>query len=92
MSEYTICIKPTFKKNVKKIKGEKEKENIINKMNEIKQTVSSNNENHYKNLKKPLQKFKRVNVNTSFVMIFEIDSEKKIITFYNYEHHDKIYR
>ena len=92
MSEYNICIKPTFKKKVKKIKGVKEKENIINKMDEIKQTVSSNNEGHYKNLKKPLQKFKRVHVNTCFVMIFEIDSEKRIITFYNYEHHDNIYK
>lgn len=29
MSEYTICIKPTFKKKVKKIKGGKKKRTLV---------------------------------------------------------------
>ncbi len=40
MSEYSIYIKPTFKKKLKKIKDTKEKENIMNEIKEIKYTFS----------------------------------------------------
>lgn len=91
MSNFSTEYKPTFKKKLNKIKDGKDKQNIINKINEIKDTVSNDNIDHYKNLRKPLNEFKRVHVNTNFVMIFKIDVDKKIITFYNYDHHDKIY-
>ncbi len=46
---------------------------------------------HYKNLKSPLQEFKRVHVRSSFVLLFKyLPSENKVI-FYKIDHHDRIY-
>ncbi len=44
--------------------------------------------NHYKNLKKPLQNYKRVHVG-HFVLLFKIEGE--VIVFRYFDHHDKIY-
>lgn len=49
------------------------------------------NPDHFKNLHPPLHEYKRVHVNGSFVMIFIVDEENKIVTFHNYAHHDDIY-
>jgi len=47
--------------------------------------------NHYKNLRNPLQDFKRVHVRGPFILTFKyIESEDKII-FYDFDHHDYIY-
>ena len=62
---------------------------LIKKIDEI---VNSNDINHYKNLRKPLQNFKRVHIRSSFVLIFKyMESENQII-FYDLSHHDKIYK
>ena len=75
-----------FQKQLSKLKG-KELINLLHKIDEI---VSCPNLNHYKNLKKPLQKFKRVHVNDSYVILFLGDDG--IVYFYKYEHHDKVYK
>jgi len=61
-------------------------EAILKKINEV---INSENIEHYKNLKKPLQKYKRVHVYSSFVLLFRIDEDK--IIFRYYDHHDNIY-
>lgn len=60
--------------------------NILKKFDEI---IRSSDLNHYKNLKKPLEKYKRVHINTHFVLIFRVEKSK--IIFEDYNHHDKIY-
>ncbi|MBS3071157.1 MAG: hypothetical protein A2639_00545 [Candidatus Staskawiczbacteria bacterium RIFCSPHIGHO2_01_FULL_34_27] len=60
---------------------------IENKIQEIRQ-----NPQHYKNLRKPLQHFKRVHIDKSFVLLFSVDDNKKHIIIEDYEHHDKIYK
>ena len=84
-------IKPSLKRILKKI-SKKDKisyEQILKKIEEI---INSKDVNHYKNLKRPLQEFKRVHIKTSFVLTFKyIESEDKII-FYHFGHHDEIYR
>ena len=48
--------------------------------------------NHYKNLRKPLQHLKRVRVKSSFVLTFRyIESEDKVV-FYDFDHHDRVYK
>jgi YafQ family addiction module toxin component len=48
--------------------------------------------NHYKNLRKPLQHLKRVHIKGSFVLTFRyIESEDKVV-FYDFDHHDNIYK
>jgi len=60
----------------------------------IKQVCSCDEEliNHYKNLRYSLADFKRVHVEKSFVLLFKIDFEKKIVLFTRLDHHDKIYK
>jgi len=64
----------------------------INK--KIKQICSCNEEviNHYKNLRYDLSEYKRVHVERSFVLLFKVDFEKKMILFVDIDHHDNIYK
>ncbi len=61
-------------------------ESILKKIDEI---VHSCNINHYKNLRAPLQKYKRVHVYSSFVLLFHAEGET--ILFRYYDHHDNMY-
>ncbi len=47
------------------------------------------NPDSYKNLKRPLQKYKRTQIG-SFVITFRIEGE--FVRFVRFEHHDKIYK
>lgn len=87
---YSIYIKSSFKKEIDKVKDKKALDNIKNKMEDVAKTLELN-PNHYKNLRRPLQKCKRVHVNDSFVMIFQVNKKEKKVTFYHYKHHDEIY-
>ncbi len=60
-------------------------------MKKIEELVSTNDFSHYKNLRSPLQEFKRVHIRGSFVLIFRfIESEDKLLL-YDFDHHDIIY-
>ena len=60
-------------------------EKVLKKIDDI---IHSGNINHYKNLRKPLNNYKRVHIG-HFVLLFRLD--KDIIIFRYYDHHDKIY-
>jgi len=49
------------------------------------------NPQHYKNLRSPLQHWKRVHIDRSFVLVFSVDENTKTIIFEDYDHHDNIY-
>lgn len=57
----------------------------------IKEIISCKDINHYKNLRKPLNHLKRVHIDKSFVLIFSINENGKII-FEEFNHHDVIYK
>lgn len=59
----------------------------------IKQICSCDEEliNHYKNLRYNLSDYKRAHVDKSFVLLFKVDFEKKLVLFTKLEHHDKVY-
>ncbi|RLE47969.1 hypothetical protein DRJ25_01090 [Candidatus Woesearchaeota archaeon] len=46
----------------------------------------------YKNLRSPLNKWKRVHIDKHFVLLFSVDDEHKIITLEDNDHHDNIYK
>ncbi len=46
----------------------------------------------YKWLRKPLQGFNRVHIDSSFVLIFRIDHARRTVTIYYYDHHDSVYK
>ena len=72
-----------FKRDVKKY-------SIL--MKKIEEIITCDNIDHYKNLRKPLQNFKRVNIGTHFILIFKYEKSKNAIYFYDFNHHDKIYK
>ena len=46
----------------------------------------------YKNLRVPLNNWKRVHIDRHFILTFSIDETAKIVILEDYEHHDKIYK
>ena len=62
---------------------------IWNKINEI---INISDVEHYKNLKAPLQNFKRVHIEKSFVLVFKYDKSDDKVIFYDFDHHDNIYK
>ena len=85
---YSLSIKPSLDKKFSKLasKDRKQLENVYKKIDEI-----LLNPQHYKNLKKPLENWKRVHVG-SYVLTFSVDENTKTVTLEDYDHHDKIYR
>jgi len=59
-------------------------------MKKVAEVISSENLTHYKNLRSPLQEYKRVHVHSSFVLLFLIKNDT--ICFRYYDHHDNIYQ
>lgn len=50
------------------------------------------NPHRFKLLRKPLQNKRRVHVGGSFVLVYEIDEEEKLVTLLDFDHHDNIYK
>jgi len=69
-------------------KDNQTRERIIKKIQEI---INSEDVEHYKNLKRPLQHLKRVQIREK-VLVFNYDKKNKLISFENFDHHDKIYK
>ncbi|MFH1311071.1 MAG: addiction module toxin RelE [Nanoarchaeota archaeon] len=58
----------------------------------IQEIINSLDIEHYKNLRAPLQDFKRVHIDKSFILTFKYDKTNDRILFYDFDHHDKIYK
>ena len=84
---YTLKIKPDLEKTLKKLakRNRKQLEMILKKIDEILE-----NPHRYKNLRAPLNDWKRVHVDKHFVLIFSIDEKSKSVTLEDYDHHDNI--
>jgi len=89
MRKYSL--KPSLRRILKKLskKDRVAYEQILKKIQEI---ISCKQVDHYKNLRKPLQDYKRVHVKSSFVLIFKYTKEKNEIEFCDFAYHDSVYR
>ena len=86
-----LFIDDNLKRKLSKL-SKKDKTLYIAVMRKIEEILSSEQIDHFKNLKKPLQRFKRVHITGSHILIFKyIKAEEKVI-FYDLDHRDKIYR
>ncbi|MBU2634397.1 MAG: type II toxin-antitoxin system RelE/ParE family toxin [Nanoarchaeota archaeon] len=84
---YSLSVKPEVDKKFEKIRKKNSKQfKII--LKKIEQVVK--NPHHFKPLRGDMHGVRRVHVG-SFVLTYEIDEEKKVITILDYDHHDKIY-
>jgi len=85
---YSLSIRPELDKKLAKFhqKNRKQFDIIMKKAEEIIQ-----NPDHYKNLRAPLQHWKRVHIDKHFVLTFSVNKETKTITLEDLDHHDNIY-
>ena len=49
------------------------------------------NPQHFKPLSGEMHGERRVHIESSFVLTYEIDEKRQVVRILNYEHHDKIY-
>lgn len=75
---YNIEIKPEAISKLKKLKKKdiKSFQNVLDKIKEVARILETN-PGHYKNLRKPLNKYKRVHVNKNFVLVFSSNKTNK---------------
>ncbi len=85
---YTLAVRDGLDKTLRKLskKNPKQLEIIFKKAEEILKQPQ-----HYKNLRAPLQHWKRVHIDASFVLAFSVDELAKVVTLEDYDHHDNIY-
>ena len=46
---------------------------------------------HYKPLRGDMHGSRRVHINSSFVLVYEIDENRRVVRLLDYDHHDNIY-
>ncbi len=87
---YGLDIKPEADRIFKKLakKNIRQLRIIDNKIKEIRLHPY----HIYKFLRKPLQTFNRVHIDKSFVLVFKINHEEKVVDIYYFGHHDDVYK
>lgn len=85
---YSIEVKPDVDKAFAKLskKNPKQMQIIFRKVDQI-----AGNPYHFKPLKGDMAGVRRVHIDKSFVLTYEIDEANKKIIILDYDHHDKIY-
>jgi YafQ family addiction module toxin component len=86
---YKLAIKENLDKKFKKLK-KKDRELLVLIDKKVREILD--NPYRFKPLRKPLQNKRRVHVGGSFVLIYEINKDEKIITLLDLDHHDNIYK
>ena len=86
---YRLAVKESLDRKFKKLK-KKDREMLV--LIDRKVQVILDNPYRFKTLRKPLQNKRRVHVGGSFVLIYEINEEEKIVTLLDFDHHDNIYK
>ena len=89
MMPYKFEIKPKLEKKLKKIE---KKDPVMFKAARDKIEEIIKNPRHYKPLRYDMKGLRRVHLEKSFVLVFEIDEEAKMVRFLDLGHHDEIYR
>ncbi|MFH2027575.1 MAG: hypothetical protein ABIJ08_00415 [Nanoarchaeota archaeon] len=86
---YSLKIDEELLKRLDKLskKNKKQVEIILKKAEEILKEP-----HRYKNLRAPLNMWKRVHIDKQFVLTFSVDENKKTVTLEDYDHHNNIYK
>jgi len=85
---YSLNISEQLDKKLDKLsKKNKKQMQIIDK--KVQQILK--NPYHFKNLCGDMHGSRRVHIDKSFVLIYEIDEKNNVIRLLDYDHHDKIY-
>ena len=86
---YSLYISETIEAKLKKLRKTDKSTFVIisKKVGEIQK-----NPYHFKPLRHDLKGIKRVHINKSFVLIYEIIESEKAVRLLDFDHHDTIYR
>ena len=89
MPGYRLLIEEVLKARLKKLskKNRPLYDAVLAKTKEILE-----NPTHYKPLRHDLKGLRRVHLEKSFVLVFEVDEENRAVTLVDPQHHDEIYR
>lgn len=73
--------------------SKKDKKGVLTLNKKIKETINNNKDSihRYKNCRYDLKGFKRVQIDRSFVLLFQVHKEENIIFFWRLKHHDDVY-
>ena len=85
---YILDISEELDKKFRKLakKDRKQLEIINKKVEQIQE-----NPYHFKPLRGDMKGSRRVHIDKSFVLTYEVDEKKKVVRLLDYEHHDNIY-
>lgn len=86
---YNLAIKESLDKKFKKLK-KKDSEMLVLIDRKVQDILDD--PYRFKPLRKPLQNKRRIHVGGSFVLVYEIDEEEKLVTLLDFDHHDNIYK
>lgn len=77
-----------------KILSKKDKNLALNFKKKILEIIYKDEEtiNTYKNLKNPMNKYKKIYLTANYILLFEINIKNKIIFFIDIIHKDKVYK
>ncbi len=86
---YSLKIDCDLLRKLKKLKrkNSRQVDMILRKTEDI-----LKNPGRYKNLRAPLNDWKRVHIDKHFVLVFSVDNKQKTVTLEDFDHHDNIYR
>ena len=86
---YKLAVKESLDRKLKKLK-KKDREILIFIDRKVQEILDD--PYRFKPLRKPLQNKRRVHVGGSFVLIYDVNEDEKIVTLLDFDHHDNIYK
>ena len=86
--EYSLVISEELRKKFSKLAKKNKKQILIihKKVEEIRE-----NPYHFKPLRGDMHGSRRVHIDKSFVLTYEVNEEDKVVRLLDYDHHDNIY-
>jgi YafQ family addiction module toxin component len=86
--KYNYEVSRQLERELEKLRKKNKKifEIILKKMSEILE-----NPHHYKPLQHDMKRLRRVHIDKSFVLVFEIIENENKVIFIDFDHHDNIY-
>ncbi|MBS1257868.1 MAG: hypothetical protein MAG551_00921 [Candidatus Scalindua arabica] len=86
---YKLAIKESLDRKFKKLQR-KDKE-LLRLIEKKVQNILSE-PHRFKPLRKPLQNKRRVHIGGSYVLVYEVNENEKLVTLIDFNHHDNIYK
>jgi len=86
---YKLAVKESLDRKFKKLK-KKDREMLMLIDRKVQEILDD--PYRFKPLRRPLQNKRRVHVAGSFVLIYDVNEDEKIVTLLDFDHHDNIYK